>query len=166
AIPLPGREPCRTPPNTPSSPPGRAKPALERRARSDTLETTVRLPVTPAPSRKSSRCARPCRFVGGGPDGPLRNRPPHGWRGQSPRSKIAPTPRSSRRRFAPLSPPLPPVHHHDVLAHAASSEGAQTAPSETSPNTAGAGKARARNQRALQDPRDYHSRPSPALSRP
>ncbi len=87
--------------------------------RGQSLETTIRSPVTPTPARRSSRCARPCRFVGGGPDGPLRNLPQHGWRGQSPRSKSARTPRSSRRRFAPLSRPLPPVNHHDVLAHAA-----------------------------------------------
>src|SRR6266571_3984360 len=153
-----------------------------------------------------------------GPRRPPRNLPQHGWRGQSPRSKPARTPRSSRRRFGPLPPPPPRLDYHDVLAHAASSEGAQTAPSkppptrlarakpaletsanskilettirspappppaprlsrcarpccfvgggpdgplETSPNTAGAGKARARNQRELQDPRDDDSVPCP-----
>src|SRR5213596_360023 len=147
--PLRRRGPRRPPPKPPPTRLARAKPALEISAHYKILETTIRSPVTPTPARRSLRCARPCRFVGGGPDGPLRNLPQHGWRGQSPRSKPASTPRSSRRRFAPLSRPLPPVDHHDVLAHAASSEGAQTAPSETSPNTAGAGKARARNQRAL-----------------
>src|SRR5438034_718325 len=131
-----------------------------------TLETTIRSPVTPTPARRSSRCARPRRFVGGGPDGPLRNLPQHGWRRPEPRRERTRTPRPSRRRFAPLTRPLPPVEHPDVLAHAASSEGAQPAPSETSPNTAGAGKARARNQRALQDPRDDDSLPCHAHSRP
>src|SRR5881392_2357292 len=146
---------ARTPPPKPPPPLlARAKPALETSAHSKILETTIRSPVTPTPARRSSRCARPCRFVGGGPERPPRNLPHHSWRGQSPRSKPARTPRSSRRRFAPLSRPLSPVDHYDVLAHAASSEGAQTAPAETSPTPAGAGKARARNQRALQDPRD------------
>src|SRR6266702_4100318 len=165
-MPLRRRGPRRPPPKPPSTRLARAKPPPENSAPTKHLDTTIRAPVTPPPARRSSRCARPRRFVGGGPDGPLRNLPQHGWRGQSPRSKPARTPRSSRRRFAPLSRPLPPVDHHDVLAHAASSEGAQTAPSETSPNTAGAGKARARNQRALQDPRDDDSLPCHAHSRP
>src|SRR3989475_6299571 len=53
----------------PSKPPptrlARAKPALETSAHSKILETTIRSPVTPTPARRSSRCARPCRFVGG-----------------------------------------------------------------------------------------------------
>src|SRR5207247_10834850 len=81
--------------------------------------TPLRPPVTPTLARRSFRCARPCRFVGGGPDGPLRNLPQHGWRGQSPPPTLPRTPPTSRRRFAPLSRPLPPVNHHDVLAHAA-----------------------------------------------
>src|SRR5207249_5026181 len=117
--PLRRREPRRPPPKPPPTRLARAKPALETSAHSKILETTIRSPVTPTPARKSSRCARPCRFVGGGPGGPLRNLPQHRWRRQTPRSKPAPTPRPSRRRFAPLPPPLPPVKHHHVLPHPA-----------------------------------------------
>src|SRR5213592_2514891 len=117
--PLRRRGPTRPPPTPPPPPLARATPALETSAHSKILETTIRSPVTPTPARRSSRCARPRRFVGGGPHGPPRHRPPHRWRGQRQRSKPARTPRSSRRRFAPLSRPLPPVDHHDVLAHAA-----------------------------------------------
>src|SRR5881392_2636784 len=165
-MPLRRRAPRRPPPKPPPTRLARAKPALETSAHSKILETTIRSTVTPTLARRSLRCVSPCRSVGGPPDGPLRNLPQHGWRGQSPRSKPARTPRSSRRRFAPLSRPLSPVDHYDVLAHAAPSEGPQTAPSETSPNTAGAGKARARNQRALQDPRDDDSLPCHAHPRP
>src|SRR5213592_1741492 len=164
--PLRRRGPRRPPPKPPSTRLAPAKPALEVTAHSTTLQTTILSPVTPTPARRSSRCARPRRFVGGGPDGPLRNLPQHGSRRQSPRSKSPRTPRPSRRRFSPLSRPLPPVNHHDVLAHAASSEGAQTAPSETSLNTARAGKARARSHRALHDPPDDDSLPCHAHSRP
>src|SRR5438034_718330 len=157
--PLRRRGPRRPPPKPPPTRLAQAGTAPGTDTHSKTLETTIRSPDTPTPARRASRRARPRRFVGGGPAGPLRNLPQHGWRGQSPRSKPARTPRSSRRRFAPLSRPLPPVDHHDVLAHAASSEGAQTAPSETSPNTAGAGRNRAGNGHALQDPRDDDSLP-------
>src|SRR5437660_1585604 len=165
-MPLRRRGPGKTPPKTPPTRLARATPALETSAHSKILETTIRSPLPPprAPSSPRSALLRP--FVGGGPDGPLRNLPQHGWRGQSPRSKPARTPRSSRRRFAPLSRPLPPVDHNDVLAHAASSEGARKDPPQNSPHQAGAGNARARNQRALQDPRDDDSLPSPAPSRP
>src|SRR5881628_3358330 len=118
-MPLRRRAPRRPPPKPPPKRMARAKPALETRAHSKILEPTIRSPVTPTLVRKSRRCARPCRFVGGRPGGPLRNLPQNGWRGQSPRSKPARTPRSSNRRFAPLSRPLSSVNHDDVLAHAA-----------------------------------------------
>src|SRR5438876_1006613 len=162
-MPLRLRGPTPPPPKPPPTRRARAKPALEPSAHSMILETAIRSPVTPSLPGAPPRCARPCRFVGGGPDGPLRNLPQHGWRGQSPRSKPARTPRSSRRRFAPLSRPLSPVDHYHVLAHAASAEGAHTAPPQTSPNPAGAGKARARTQRALHDPRDGDSLPCHSL---
>src|SRR5207247_801912 len=133
--PLPRRGPRRPPPKPPPTRLARPKPALEITPHSKILETTTRSPVTPLPPPRSLRCARPRRFVGGGPDGPLRNLPQHGWRGQSPRSKSARTPRSSRRRFAPLSRPLPPVNHHDVLAHAASAA-ASASPRPGTPPTA------------------------------
>src|SRR5437867_3370510 len=164
--PLRRRGPRRPPPKPPPTRLARAKPALEISAHSKILETTIRSPVTPTPARRSSRCTRPCCFVGTGPYAPLRNLPQHACRGQSPRSKPSPTPRSSTRRFAPLSRPPPPVDHHDLLALPTPPASDLTAPSETSPNTAGAGKARARNQRALQDPRDDDSLPCHAHSRP
>src|SRR5207249_7453655 len=126
--PLRRREPRRPPPKPPPTRLARAKPALETSAHSKILETTIRSPVTPTPARRSSRCARPCRFVGGGPDGPLRNPPQHRWRGQTPRSTPPPTPRSSRRPFAPLPPPLPPGDPHHVLRHASAPGGRPARP--------------------------------------
>src|SRR5437867_3370508 len=115
--------PIRPPPQPPPTRLPRAKPPLETIPHSKIIDTTIRSPVTPTPARRSPRSARPPYTTRFRSDGPLRNLPQHGWRGQSPRSKPARTPRSSRRRFAPLSRPLPPVNHHDVLAHAAAAVG-------------------------------------------
>src|SRR2546429_3895252 len=112
--PLRRRGPRRPPPKPPPTRLARAKPALETSAHSKILETTIRAPVTPTPARRSSRCARPCRFVGGGPRRPLPNPPQHRRRRATPRAQPPPAPRSPQRTAAPpLRPPPPPSQHRD-----------------------------------------------------
>src|SRR6266850_7153239 len=127
-VPLRRRGPRRPPPNPPPEPTARAKPALERARTPYTIAPRFTDGIIAPRARRSSRCARPCRSVGGGLDGPLRTLPQNRRRGRSPRSN-----ERALRTPSPLASPtaslrLAPVDHHDVLAHAAPAEGAAAAP--------------------------------------